>query len=200
MRELSLVTFLTLDGVMQGPAHAQEDTRGGFTLGGWAPPYSDPETTQRGMEGVSGTGALLLGRITYQDLASYWPTAPADDPMAQGLNRMPKYVVSNTLRADQLLWNNSHLISDNVVEEIRKLKAGPDDAGSITVLGSGQLAQTLMRHDLIDQYHFWIYPVVLGQGQRLFREGTPSLRLELVDSTTTPAGVVIVTYRPDRTT
>jgi dihydrofolate reductase len=133
--------------------------------------------------------------VTYEIFAAYWPNAPADEPLAQTLNSLPKYVVSTTLQ-ESLSWNNSHLIKGDVAEEVARLKQEP--GRDIRVIGSGQLVQTLMEHDLVDQYDLSIYGVVLGSGKRLFREGSPKTSLRLVDSQTSKTGILIVRYEPER--
>lgn len=194
MRKIVVSTFLTLDGVMQAPGDPQEDTEGGFQHGGWQLPYFDEESGQIMSESMAVTEALLLGRKTYQIHATYWPTAPADDPFAQKLNSVPKYVVSRTLeKVDE--WNNSTLIKKNVAEEVAKLKQQAG-SGIISVTGSGGLVQTLMKHDLIDEYILWINPIVLGSGKRLFKDEADLKQLQLVDSKVTGTGVVILTYQP----
>src|SRR5207249_27585 len=127
--------------------------------------------------------------------AGYWPNAPTDDPLAQTINSMPKHVVSTTLQ-ESLPWNNSHLIKGNVAKEVTRLKEEPGN--DIRVIGSGQLVQTLMEHDLVDQYDLMIYRIVLGTGKRLFRDGSPTTSLRLVDSQTSKTGVLIATYEPER--
>ncbi len=197
MRKLVLGTFLTLDGMMQAPGDPQEDTEGGFTHGGWQLPYFDEESGKIMSESMAATEALLLGRKTYQIHAAYWPTAPVDDPFAQKLNSIPKYVVSRTL--DKLDWNNSTLIKGDVAKEVAKLKQQPG-SGILSVTGGGRLAQTLMKHNLIDEYVLWINPIVLGSGKRLFEDGAIPSHLKLVDSKTTGSGVVVLTYQPDQKT
>jgi dihydrofolate reductase len=194
MRKIVVSTFLTLDGVMQAPGDPQEDTEGGFKHGGWQLPYFDEESGQIMSESMAATEALLLGRKTYQIHAAYWPTAPADDPFAQKLNSVPKYVVSTTLdKVDE--WNNSTLIKKNVPEEVAKLKQ-QSGSGIISVTGSGKLAQTLLKHNLIDEYILWINPIVLGSGKRLFTNDGDLKKLKLVNSKVTSTGVVILTYQP----
>lgn len=195
MPKVVVGTFLTLDGVMQAPGDPQEDTEGGFTHGGWQMPYFDEDSGKIMNESISQTEALLLGRKTYQIFAAYWPTAPADDPFAQKFNSIPKYVVSTTL--DKAEWNNSTLIRKNVPEEVAKLKQQPG-SGIISVTGSGKLAQTLMKDNLVDEYVLWINPTVLGSGKRLFENGVIPNNLKLVDSKTTGSGVLVLTYRPDK--
>jgi dihydrofolate reductase len=147
------------------------------------------------MEGLAATGGLLLGRVTYEIFAGYWPNAPADDPIAQTINSLPKYVVSTTLR-DPLPWNNSHLMNGDVAKEITKLKEEPGK--DLWVIGSGELVQTLMQHDLVDRYDLMIYRLVLGSGKRLFRDGSPKTPLRLIDSKTSKTGVLILSYEPER--
>ena len=195
MRKLVVGTFLTLDGVYQAPGDPQEDKEGGFKHGGWQLPLFDADAGKIMDEQMAATDALLLGRKTYQIFAAYWPTAPADDPFAKKLNSIPKYVVSTTLNKAE--WNNSKLIKGNVAEEVAKLKQQPG-SGYLSVTGSGKLAQTLMQHNLVDEYALWIHPVVLGSGKRLFAEGIPLNNLKLVDTKTTGSGIVILTYRPER--
>jgi dihydrofolate reductase len=135
---------------------------------------------------------LLLGRKTYEIFAAYWPNQADDVPFAGFLNSIPKYVVSKTLK-EPLEWANSTLIKGDVAEEIRKLKAGSEK--DLLVLGAGDLTQTLMEHGLVDEYQLWIHPLVLGSGKRLFREGSPSTPLRLVDSQTSSTGVLLLSYR-----
>jgi dihydrofolate reductase len=193
MRKLVVGTFLTLDGVMQAPGDPQEDTEGGFKHGGWQMPYFDADAGRIIGEQIAATDALLLGRVTYQIFAAYWPNAPEDDPIAKKLNSVPKYVVSTTL--DKVEWNNSTLIKGNLADEVAKLKRQPG-SGTLSVTGSGKLAQTLMQHGLVDEYALWIHPVVLGSGKRLFAGGIVPFNLKLVDTKTTGSGVVILTYQP----
>jgi dihydrofolate reductase len=193
MRKLVVSEFLTLDGVMQSPGYPDEDPSGGFEHGGWQQPLMDDAAGAEIMEGMAATDALLLGRITYEIFAGYWPSAAVDDPMAKTINSFTKYVVSTTMR-EPLDWKDSHVIAGDVPGEVAKLKqkSGKD----IQVIGSGNLAQTLMRHELVDEYRLMTYPLVLGTGKRLFREGSPKTPLRLSDSKTSPNGVLIATYVP----
>lgn len=193
MARVVVSEFLTLDGVMQAPGGADEDRSGGFEHGGWQMPYFDDVGGAVISEGMAATGGFLLGRVTYELFAAYWPTAPSDDPLAQTINGLPKYVVSNTLE-EPLSWNNSRLIKGDVAGEIAKLKREPGK--DLQVIGSGQLVQALMQHDLVDEYVLMIHPLVLGSGKRLFREGVAKTPLRLADSKTTGTGVVILTYQP----
>jgi dihydrofolate reductase len=192
MRKVRLNTFLTLDGVMQGPGGADEDLEGGFAHGGWQMPYFDEVGGSVVEEGITTSGGFLLGRKTYDIFAAYWPQA-ADDDMAAAINGLPKYVASTTLQ-EPLEWNNSTLLKGDIAEEVNKLKQEPGK--DLDVIGSGSFAQTLMKHDLVDEYRLMIHPIVLGTGKRLFDGGLPIRALELVDTKTTSTGVLILTYRP----
>jgi dihydrofolate reductase len=184
---------LSLDGVMQGPGGPEEDTRGGFEHGGWATPYFDESMGKSSALGMDSSGALLIGRRTYEIFAGYWPHQDDDAPFASFLNTVPKYVASRTLE-EPLAWNNSHLLKGDVPDAVRELKEG--DGGDIVMLGSGALAQTLMEHGLIDVYDLWIDPIVLGTGKRLFREGAPKTGMKLVKSEISTTGVAMLTYEP----
>ena len=191
MRKLAVGTFLSLDGVMQGPGAPDEDRDGGFERGGWTVPYFDDELGRIMADLVGQSGALLLGRKTYDIFAASWPLVGDDDPIAAKLNRVPKYVASRTPRT--LEWNNSTLLSGDVAEQVAKLKQ--EDGGDIHVSGSGGLVQTLLRHDLVDEFRLLVFPVLVGEGKRLFADGTIPRSLELVDSTTTGTGVMVCGYR-----
>jgi dihydrofolate reductase len=194
MRSLSVVEFLTLDGVMQGLGSPQEDTEGGFEYGGWGPPYGDEVLGQRAGAGMAGTDAYLFGRKTYEKMAAHWPNVGDDDPIAASLNANPKYVASRTLTS--LEWSNSTLLEGDVGSAVSELKKGV--GGNIAVLGSGELVQTLIAHDLIDTFNIFVHPLVLGRGKRLFRDVDAVIRLRLVDCTPTTTGVLLLTYTPDR--
>jgi dihydrofolate reductase len=189
---LRVIEFLSLDGVMQAPGAPDEDTEGGFQHGGWQRPYFDEVLGATAAEGMAETDAYLFGRKTYEKMAAYWPTAPEDDPYGRHMNSTPKYVASRTLR--DVEWQNSTLITGDVAEEVARLKKQPGK--SIAVLGSGDLVQTLLEHDLVDEFFLAVYPVVLGSGKRLFREADQVRKLSLVDSKPTSTGGVILTYRP----
>ena len=193
MRKLIVNEFLTLDGVMQGPGSPDEDRRGGFQHGGWHLPYFDEDQLLAATEGIAETDAYLFGRRTYEIMAGYWPHQPDTAPFAKTLNELPKYVVSTTL-TEPLGWRNSRLIRGDVVEEVARLKQQP--GRNIAVLGSGELVQTLIRHELVDEYALMIDPIVVGSGIRLFREGLPLTRLRVVGSLTTSTGVLVVRYVP----
>jgi len=191
MRKLIVSEFLTLDGVMQAPGDPNEDRSGGFDRGGWQLPYFDDIFGKVIMDGFAAAGGFLLGRRTYEIFAAYWPNQPAADPLAGTMNAMPKFVASTTL-TEPLAWQHSTLIRGDVPGEIAKLK---DQAGKdVQVIGSGELVQTLLAHDLADEYRRMIHPIVLGKGKRLFREAASPTRFRLVDSMPTGTGVLILTY------
>jgi len=190
--QLTLTTFLSLDGVMQGPGGPTEDPSGGFKRGGWMVPYADEVMDGFVTEWFAAADAFLLGRITYQIMAAYWPQVTDEDEVARKLNTLPKHVASKTL--DKVTWNNSTLIKGDLVEEVTKLKG--QDGRELQVHGSGNLAQTLIQYDLIDEYRLWIHPVVLGSGKRLFPDGKPPMALKLIETKTTGTGVVIQVYQP----
>ena len=191
MGKLVVNTFTTLDGVMQAPGMPEEDREGGFDQGGWQVPYFDEESGQVMAEGMASFDALLLGRKTYEIFASYWPNAPADDPMAERLNKVPKYVASRTL--DNVTWENSTLLKGDVDYEVPRLKEAYNE---IHTSGSGNLVQSLMKRGLVDQYNLWVYPVLLGSGKRLFGDGTMPTALRLVESKTFGNGAVLLSYQP----
>ncbi len=191
---LTLHTFVTLDGVMQAPGGPGEDPEGGFAHGGWSFPYGDADfgTAMTGWFGNA--DAFLLGRKTYEIFSGYWPhvTDPGD-PIAVALNTLPKFVASTTLSS--VSWHNSALLGGDVAAEVAKLKERPGN--ELQLHGSGGLAQTLIEANLIDEYRLLIFPVHLGAGKKLFRDGAPAAALRLIDATTTSTGVVIARYAPD---
>jgi dihydrofolate reductase len=190
MRELVVGAFVSLDGVMQAPGGPDEDPEGGFKHGGWTVPFFDDQLGQFMTELTDRAGALLLGRKTYDIFAASWPLAGDDDPIGVKINSVPKYVASRTLK--RVEWNNSTLLTGDVAAEVARLKEQP--GGEIQVSGSGDLVQTLIKHDLVDRYCLLIFPVLLGKGKRLFGEGTVPGSLKLVDTATTKTGVTISTY------
>jgi dihydrofolate reductase len=191
MRKVTVTNNISLDGVMQAPGRPDEDTRGGFQRGGWALPYNDPVMGRVMGEGMAHTGALLLGRRTYEDFAGYWPHQK-DNPFTGVLDNVQKYVASRTL-TEPLPWQNSTLLHGDAAEAVATLKSetGPD----IAVLGSGELIQSLRRRNLIDEYVLLIHPLLLGSGRRLFPDGGPSSELRLASSVITSTGVVIAIYQ-----
>lgn len=188
MRKLVVLSFITLDGVMQAPGGPEEDTTGGFSYGGWTVPYFDDFLGKVMDDQMRQPYALLLGRKTYQIFAAYWPHI--DDPFAAGLNNANKYVASTTLT--ELRWSNSELIKGDVAAAVKALKEqdGPD----IHVHGSGNLIQTLLRHDLVDEFRLKIYPLTLGTGKRLFAEGAIPAAFKLLQGEISPAGVIVATF------
>ncbi|WP_326599327.1 dihydrofolate reductase family protein [Streptomyces sp. NBC_01803] len=193
MRKLMVTTFVSLDGVMQAPGGADEDRDGGFEHGGWAVPHIDRHVIELMAALVGRADALLLGRKTYDVFAATWPLAPADDPIGAKLNSVPKYVASRTPRT--LSWNNATPLSGDVAEAVGELKRGA--GGEIQVHGSGELIQTLIAHDLVDEFHLLVFPVLIGSGKRLFGEGTVPAALRLIDTRATETGLVIATYARD---
>jgi dihydrofolate reductase len=190
MRKLVVSTFVTLDGVMQAPGGPEEDPTGGFTHGGWSFNYWDDVMDQVMGASMGTPYDLLLGRKTYEIFAAHWPHA-TDSPAAASLNAAHKYVASRTL--ERAGWGPSTLIRD-VPEEVAKLKAG--DGLEIQVHGSSDLIQTLLKHDLVDELRVWTFPVLLGGGKRLFRDGIAPGSLKLASSTISTSGVIIATYQP----
>jgi dihydrofolate reductase len=183
---------LTLDGVMQAPGRPDEDRRGGFEHGGWAVPYGDEVMGRAIAAGMGQGGPLLLGRRTYEDFAGFWPKQ-ADNPFTEVLDNAQKYVASTTLR-EPLAWRNSTLLEGDAAEAVARLKQQPGK--DLLVLGSGALVQSLLKHNLIDEFLLTIHPLLLGSGRRLFDGGGAFAALRLVDSKTTTTGVVIATYQP----
>ncbi|KAA3651331.1 MAG: dihydrofolate reductase [Proteobacteria bacterium] len=191
MAELTLTTFLTLDGVMQAPGGPAEDTAGHFTHGGWLVPHADADMGATMVDIFSRAEAFLLGRMTYDIFAAHWPrVTDPDDPVATKLNTLPKFVASRMQR--QFDWHNTSAVAD-VVPTVAELKQR--FAGEVQVHGSGDLAQTLIAHDLIDEYRLLVFPVLLGTGKRLFGAGTAPATLRLLRSHTTGTGTVISVYR-----
>jgi dihydrofolate reductase len=191
MSRVVVINHLTLDGVMQAPGRREEDTRGGFEHGGWAGPNMDEVVNAAMGARMPRSGGLLLGRRSYEDMLGYWNTQ--DSPFKDVLNSAPKYVVSRTLR-EPLPWPNSTLLNGDVAEAVAQLRQQPGK--DLTVMGSGELIQTLMPHGLIDEYLLLIHPLVLGAGRRLFADGGPPASLRLVDSEVSTTGVLIATYQP----
>lgn len=193
MSEIVVINHVTLDGVMQSPGRPDEDTRDGFSHGGWSSANVDDQLMAATYARVARGGGLqlLMGRRSYEEMLGYWNTQ--DSPFREGLNKAPKYVASRTL-AEPLPWPNSTLLRGDVADAVRNLKR--ELTLDLTVMGSGELIQTLMRHGLVDEYLLFIHPLVLGSGRRLFGDGSPETRLHLVESTATKTGVVIATYRP----
>ncbi|MGP1354608.1 MAG: dihydrofolate reductase family protein [Parasphingopyxis sp.] len=191
MRELAVLTFLTLDGVMQAPSSPDEDDSGGFAHGGWARNHWDEVMTQVAEEAMNEPYDLLLGRKTYDLFAPHWSAAPAEEGPAAILNMATKHVVTSD--PDGLDWQNSRAMTGDAPDAIAALKA--EKGPLLQVHGSWQLFQTLLAYDLIDEFRLWIFPVVLGDGKRLFENGTASRNLSLVKTAKTPGGVTMLIYR-----
>jgi dihydrofolate reductase len=188
MRKTIVLTFVTLDGVMQAPGGPTEDTSGNFTFGGWTVPYFDEYLGDVMTKQMGKPFDLLLGRKTFEIFASYWPDHPEE---GAGINAATKYVASNTLTSHA--WQKTVFLKGNVADEIRRLKgqAGPD----LQVHGSANFIQTLLKHDLVDEFWLKIFPVTLGTGKRLFDQGTLPAAYALVEAKSSPAGVMIATFK-----
>ena len=190
MRPLVVQTFVTLDGVMQAPGGAGEDPSGGFSHEGWLVPFFDDAMGTQITEWFSGAQDFLLGRGTYEIFYASWPKMISDDPVSQGLNFKPKHVASRTLTS--LDWETAELLGDDVPAAIRELKA--KDGGELQVHGSAGLIQTLLAEDLVDELRLVVFPVVLGEGKRLFGEGTIPRSWRLTASSTSSTGAVMAAY------
>ena len=180
MRKVIAVELVSVDGVMESPEE-------------WAFPYSNEEMEEANASGMAASDALLLGRVTYEGLAAYWPNQPGGVPMVDYINSVPKFVVSTTLE-EPLEWNNSTLFKGNVAEEIAELKRLPGK--DITTIGSGALVRSLLQDGLLDELRLMVHPVVLGNGKRLFEDGDDRKPLELIDSRTFDTSVLYLTYKP----
>lgn len=194
MRKLIIAEFITLDGVIQAPGGPEEDTDGGFAHGGWTWPYWHDDIGAHFFAAMAEADALLLGRKTWQVHGGAFDPMPEGDPFGDAMKAVRKYVVSTTLQSTEL-WRNSTLISSNVAEEVRKLKAQPGK--NILLDGSSVLAHTLIENDLVDEFALHVYPLVLGSGKRLFPDGK-RVNLKLIASEALPTGVVYQRYEPDR--
>lgn len=193
MRKLIILSFITLDGVMQAPGKPEEDTSGGFEFGGWTVPYFDEFSGKVMGEQMGHPFDLLLGRKTYDIFSAYWPHQDESvNPVAGPFNRATKYVASHSA-ATPIPWNNSVLLHGDVAEEIKKLKQ--QDGSELQVHGSGNLIQTLLQHDLADELWLKIFPLTLGKGKRLFAEGTIPAAFKLTHSQLSPTGVIFANYQ-----
>lgn len=188
MRKIIITTFITLDGVMQAPGGPTEDTSGDFKYGGWTVPYFDDFLGKVMAEQMKEPFSLLLGRKTFEIFASYWPKHADGWP---GINEARKYVVSNTLSSSD--WQNSVFLTGDVVKELKKLKQ--EEGPGLQVYGSGNLVQTLLKNDLVDELWLKIFPITLGKGKRLFEDGTTSLAFNLIESKISPSGVIIASFK-----
>ena len=190
MRKLVVQTFVTLDGVMQAPGGAGEDPSGGFEYQGWLPPHFDEAVGEQVSKWFTGAEDFLLGRTTYEIFYASWPKMISDDPVSQGLNFKPKHVASRTLTSVE--WETAELLGNDVPGAIRALKE--QDGGELQVHGSAGLIQTLLKEDLVDELRVMVFPVVLGQGKKLFGEGTIPRTWRVTSSSTSPSGVVMTSY------
>ena len=191
MRKLVVLSFISLDGVMQAPGGPDEDTSGDFKYGGWTVPYWDELSNKIMGEQMGMPFDLLLGRKTYDIFASYWPNQDPNGPVANPFNKATKYVVSNS--SPELTWENSVLIDGDVVKKIQELKQ--QDGPMLQVHGSGNMIQTLLENDLVDELWLKTFPVTLGSGKRLFEDGTTPAAFELIDSQVLPKGVIFANYK-----
>jgi dihydrofolate reductase len=194
MRKIIVSEFVSLDGVMQAPGGVDEDTEGGFAYGGWTGPYWHDDIGANFMQEMSNCDTFLLGRKTWQTHGEAFEPLPAGDPFGDVMNNMHKYVVSTTLKS-ATAWRNSTLISENVVDEVRKLKEQPGK--DIYVDGSSVLVHTLAQHDLVDEYILLVFPILLGSGKRVFPAGFHA-GLKLLETKSFPTGVVSMRYQPDK--
>lgn len=192
MREVAILTFLTLDGVMQGPSSPEEDPSDGFIQGGWAKPYWDEVMQQATAEAMVVPYDLLLGRKTYDIFAASFLSSDEDNPVAKRMNNAKKFVVTKSI-SSELSWQNSSPVTGDIVAEILRLKG--EDGPLLQVHGSQKLIQTLLAHDLIDEFRLWTFPVVLGGGKRLFSAGVVSCNLSLIKTDSTSNGVLMAFYR-----
>ena len=190
MRKINVTNNVTLDGVMQAPGGKEEDTRNGFRHGGWAAPYHDEVKMKIMGRGMAKRGALLFGRHTYEHFFKVWP-GRTDNPFTEVLDNTQKYVVSRTLN-EPLPWKNSTLLLGDAEETVAALKNEP--GVDLTILGSGELVRSLVRHNLIDQFVLLIHPLILGAGQRMFDNDGTLGRFKLAESVPTTTGVIIATY------
>jgi dihydrofolate reductase len=177
---------------VQAPGDPEEDREGGFVHGGWQLPYFDDVFMQEAARGMAETDAMLFGRKTYDKMAAYWPTQDDDNPFAKHLNHVQKYVA--TRRGVDASWQNTTVLDGDVAAQVREIKE--QDGGNISVLGSPDLVQTLIKHDLVDEYSLAIHPIAIGSGKKLFRDADQLRKLQLTSSTPTTTGVILATYRP----
>lgn len=183
--------FTTLDGVVQAPGGPDEARESGFKHGGWQGPFLDEESGKRMAKDFPKFDALLLGRKTYDIFAAYWPKEPKN-PFSDQLNTVAKYVASR--KRTKAAWKNSKIIEGDVAKAVPKIKK---EHNEVRVIGSAELLQTLLKHDLVDRFNIWVYPIVLGAGKRLFEEGAPPARMKLIESKAFPSGAVLLVYERD---
>ena len=197
MRKVIVYEWMTLDGVVQAPGEPDEDKSGGFEHGGWHMPYFDDISRAWVIENLTAAGGFVLGRRTYESFAGHWPNASEEEQiLARPLNTLPKYVASRTL-TEPLAWRNSTVLQGDLAEAVVALKQ--EKGANLYVLGSTELVQTLIEHDLVDEFRVMIDPIVVGRGKRIFRYDRVLRRLRLLDSQVTSTGAIIATYAPAAT-
>jgi dihydrofolate reductase len=192
VRQLVVIEFVTLDGVMQGLGSPDEDRDGGFVHGGWGAPYGDDILQAAALEGMESTTAYLFGRRTYEKMLAFWPQQPSTNPMAAHLNATPKYIASRTLGDAELTWTNAQILQGDLTAGVRRVQA--EGEGTLAALGSGVLVQQLAALDLVDGYRLFLHPLVLGGGKRLFGRLDQPRPLRLVSVEPTSTGVVMLSY------
>lgn len=192
MRKVLVITFMSMDGVLQAPGGPDEDRTGNFKWGGWMAPYGDDITDQFLGEIFQQPFDLLLGRRTYDIFSAYWPYQEGH-PIGKKFDSVEKYVVAS--KAPDMSWENSTLITGDVVAGLKKLKE--QDGPTLLVHGSGRLIQTLLQHNLVDKLNIWIHPITLGSGKKLFEEGAQPVNWKMTDSKVSATGVILATYEPD---
>ena len=190
MRKVIVLSFMTLDGVIQAPGGPEEDTSGSFKYGGWTFPFFDEFAGKVMSEQMSNNADLLLGRKTFEIFASYWPDHENEWP---GINKVTKFVASNTLSTHS--WSNTVFLKENIKDQIKKLKQ--QDGTDLQVHGSGNFIQTLLKYDLVDEFWLKIFPITLGNGKRLFEKGTIPANFSLLENKVSPSGVLIANYKRD---
>jgi dihydrofolate reductase len=196
VRKLIVDEWMSLDGVVQGPSYAEEDTRGGFSRGGWHTQFFDAVSQGRVIENVANAGGFLFGRITYEIFAAHWPHASSEEQALAGpLNAKPKYVVSSTL-VEPLAWEHTTVLKGDVVHAVRALKY--QDGGDLHLIGSSQLARFLAEYDLVDEYRLMIDPLVVGEGKRLFADHAQLRHFHLEDCARTTTGAILATFTRER--
>jgi dihydrofolate reductase len=194
MRKIIVHEWMTLDGVVQAPGEPDEDKTGGFEHGGWHMPYFDDLSRGWVVENLNAAGGFLLGRRTYESLAGHWPNAPEEEQiLAQPLNTKPKYVASTTL-TEAVAWQNSTVLQGDLAKNVIALKE--ETGGDLYVLGSTELVQTLIEHDLVDEFRIMLDPLLVGGGKRIFRDDGARRPLRLLDSQVTSTGAILATYAP----
>jgi dihydrofolate reductase len=195
MRKLIAIEFLSVDGVMQGLGSPDEDRSGGFQHGGWGARFADAIHATNGRNGLTGTGAYLFGRRTYEKMTAFWPHQPDSNLMAAHLNATPKHVASSTLDHSDFTWQNTNVMTGDLAANVRRLKT--TGTGDLAILGSGVLVRHLLQQDLIDGLRLFVHPLVLGSGTRLFGELASPLSLKLTGCDTTPLGSIVLAYDID---